>query len=189
MEHKKKVYLAGPDVFEHDAIARGKKYVKIAKEKGLIGLYPLDNEIDPNSENPDYEIFCVNKELLDSADYVVANLSDFRGHEPDSGTVWEVAYAIGKGKKVVGYINDSDPMLIRIAKKEGMNNLKKEGEVYKDAQGRHIENFGNPLNLMLQHSLHSVVHGTIADAFDEINKIIEAEKRQIEENKKKFKTK
>ena len=70
-----------------------------------------------------------------------------------------------------------------------MNNLKKEGEVYKDAQGRHIENFGNPLNLMLQHSLHSVVHGTIADAFDEINKIIEAEKRQIEENKKKFKTK
>lgn len=166
----KKVYLAGPDVFEQDAIERGQQYVKQAKKRNLVGLFPLDNKISENHEQPDYEIFRLNKELIDSADYVVANLSDFRGHEPDSGTVWEVAYAFAKDKIVIGYINDNDSMLERIEKKEGVI---KEGEVYLDKNGRHIENFGNPLNLMLQHSIYKVIHGNIEDALDEVNKHIQ----------------
>lgn len=167
---QKKVYLAGPDVFEQDAIQRGQEYVKAAEIRNLIGLYPLDNEISQNHERPDYEIYRLNKELLDSADYVVANLSDFRGYEPDSGTVWEVAYAIAKNKIVIGYIDTNDSILERIQKQESVY---KKGSDYLDKQGRYIENFGNQLNLMLQHSLYLVIHGNIKDALDEVNKHIE----------------
>lgn len=181
-EHKKKVYLAGPDVFEKDAIERGKQYVKAAKDRNLIGLFPLDNKVCSSHKEPDYEIFRLNKELLDTSDYVVANLSDFRGHEPDSGTVWEVAYAFAKGKIVIGYINDGDSMVDRIKKKEG---VLKEEDKYLDRNGRHIENFGNPLNLMLQHSLHSIIHGTIEDALNEVKKMVAEEKSQKEQTTKK----
>ena len=174
-EHKKKVYLAGPDVFEKDAIERGKKYVKAAKYRNLIGLFPLDNKVCSSHKQPDYEIFRLNKELLDAADYVVANLNDFRGHEPDSGTVWEVAYAFAKGKIVIGYINDNASMVERIKRKEGVH---LEGDIYMDKEGRHIENFGNPLNLMLQHSIHHIVHGTIENALSEVKKMVAEEKKK-----------
>lgn len=181
-EHNKKVYFAGPDVFEQDAIARGKEYVKEAKKRGLTGLYPLDNVISETHKTPDYEIFRLNKELLDSADYIVANLNDFRGHEPDSGTVWEVAYAFGKDKIVVGYIKENTSILDRITRKE---KVKKEGVNYLDKDGKHIENFGNPLNLMLQHSLNCIIQGGIEDALDEVKKMVlqDYEKLKIKINK------
>lgn len=40
---------------------------------------------------------------LDSADGVIANLRDFRGTEPDAGTVFEVGYAHARGIPVIGY--------------------------------------------------------------------------------------
>ena len=61
-------------------------------------------------------------------------------------------------------------MLDRIKKKEV---IIQDGNNYLDKKGRHIENFGNPLNLMLQHSLYLVIHGSIEDALDEVNKYIE----------------
>ena len=48
----------------------------------------------------------------------MANLNDFRGNEPDSGTVWEVAYAIGTGKKVVAYMTNTKAIVDRIKEKE-----------------------------------------------------------------------
>ena len=40
----KKVYLAGFDVFAPDAKQRGVKMKMLCAGRGLIGLYPLDNE-------------------------------------------------------------------------------------------------------------------------------------------------
>ena len=42
-----KIYLAGPDVFLHDAVEIGRRKVEMCRRHGLIGLYPLDNAIDP----------------------------------------------------------------------------------------------------------------------------------------------
>lgn len=164
----KRVYLAGPDVFEQDAIERGKTYVQYAKDRQLIGLYPLDNVIDPTKKEIDYEIYRLNRELIDSADYVVANLNDFRGYEPDSGTVWEVAYALAKGKCVIGYMNENTSILDRIKRNQ---EVVKKDSYYFDNNGKMIEDFGKPLNLMLQHSLTALVFGTIETALDEVKKI------------------
>lgn len=180
LNHKKKVYFAGPDVFEPDAVLLGKRYVKEAKKRDLIGLYPLDNKVSFSQEKPDIEIFKLNRELLDICDYVVANLNDFRGHEPDSGTVWEVAYAFAKGKTVIGYVNKNESILDRISQREG---VQKEGDIYMDKQGRHIENFGNPLNLMLQHSISGIVFGNVEDALNEVQKRVSF-KNNLENNTK-----
>lgn len=169
MHTNNKVYLAGPDVFEKNAIELGKTYVESAAKRGLVGLYPLDNTISPTHPKPDYEIYRLNKELIDSCDYVVANLNDFRGHEPDSGTVWEIAYAFAKGKTVVGYIDSNATILERIQSKEKVT---KEGADYFDKDGKNIENFGHSLNIMLQYSIHKVVYGTIEEALNEVEKMM-----------------
>jgi len=42
-----KIYLAGPDVFLPDAVEIWRRKAELCTRHGLIGLYPLDNAIDP----------------------------------------------------------------------------------------------------------------------------------------------
>jgi len=76
----KKIYLAGPDVFEPDAISIGEKLKKLASEYGFIGLFPLDNII--STQGAPYEVARAirdaNIKLIESADIVMANLNPFR---------------------------------------------------------------------------------------------------------------
>ena len=140
----KKVYLAGFDVFAPDAVQRGAKMKMMCAEKGLIGLYPLDNEAADAAA-----IFSGNCALIDGADAVIANLAPFRGAEPDSGTAFEVGYACAKGKAVYGYLPDTRPMRERLGAA--------------DENGFTVENFGLPLNLMLCGAA-KIVAGGFAEA-------------------------
>lgn len=78
---------------------------------------------------------------------VLANLRDFRGLEPDSGTV---AYALAKGKPVIGDLPTSATILQRMGKIT-LNSV--------DTEGYTVEDFGLPLNLMLAHSLSAIAYG------------------------------
>jgi len=79
------IYLAGPDVFYPFSDARRDKLIKLCSDNGFEGIYPGDNEINP----PEAEtIRKANMEMIQKADYVLDNLSPFRGFEPDSGTVF-----------------------------------------------------------------------------------------------------
>jgi len=153
----KKIYIAGPDVFEQDSIEIGKRYVKLCKKYGFEGLYPLDNVIDFNQDKNKIaqDIYNANKELIDSCDIVIANLNSFRGKESDSGTVWECGYATGKGKKVYGYLNRSSSYQGQFSYEEKMSS--KSG--YIDLNGRIIEDFDYPVNLMIACSVERVIVG------------------------------
>lgn len=140
----KKIYLAGFDVFAPDAKQRGTKMKMMCAEKGFAGLYPFDNEADTASE-----IFTGNCGLIDSADIVIANLNPFRGAEPDSGTCFEVGYAVAKGKTVYGYVSDVRSLREKLGER--------------DENGFSVENFGLPLNLMLACSVR-MVEGDFAAA-------------------------
>ena len=70
----KKIYLAGPDVFLPEAKEIGDRLKNICRLCGFEGLYPLDNE-----KTVKEEIVRGDLELLDAADYVVANCNNFRG--------------------------------------------------------------------------------------------------------------
>lgn len=83
--------------------------------------------------------------MIHECDIVIANLSPFRGPEPDSGTVWEVGFAQGLGKKVLAYSTD---MRTLKEKTQAILNL---GDASRDTSGMAIEDFGLTHNLMFAH--------------------------------------
>ena len=158
----KKIYIAGPDVFEPNSIEIGKKYAQICQDHGFIGMYPLDNVIDFDQEKKKIaeDIFLANVELIKQADIVVANLNSFRGKEPDSGTIWECGYAFGLGKKVIGYMDSTLPYPEQFLENEKTLS----GDFYVDRDGRMIEDFDYPINLMIACSVKNIVQGSFEDA-------------------------
>ena len=144
-----KIYIAGPDVFEPDAVEIGRRYKNICAEYGHEGLYPLDNECDSSEE-----IYKGNIDLIDKADAVVANGNEFRG-EMDVGTAFEVGFAAAKGKKIIIYTDDTRSL------------IEKYGE--KDEKGRITEDFGKPLNLMLAES-SEIICGNFEDAIKKLSR-------------------
>jgi nucleoside 2-deoxyribosyltransferase len=158
----KKIYIAGPDVFEPDSIEIGQRYAQLCEKYGFIGMYPLDNVIDFAQEKRKIamDIFEANVELIKQADYVVANLNSFRGKEADSGTVWECGYAFGLGKKVYGYMDSTKPYPQQFSEDERSFG----GEFFVDTDGRMIEDFDYPINLMIACSSMKIVEGGFEDA-------------------------
>ena len=141
-----KIYLAGPDVFEVDAIQQGNKLKALCQKYGFIGLFPLDNII--TCDGTPYELAKAIREanikLIEEADVIMANLNPFRGLEPDSGTVYEVGYAMALGKKVYAYAEDRRPMIERV---QEVQQLKSDDTLCKE--GKVIEDFGLSHNLMM----------------------------------------
>lgn len=141
-----KIYLAGPDVFEPDAIEVGEKLKKLAAQYGFIGLFPLDNIIETQGSPHDVAraIRDANIKLIESADIVIANLNPFRGLEPDSGTVFEVGYATALDKQVYCYCEDCREMIVRIREAQQL-----EANASECCEGKTMENFGLSHNLMM----------------------------------------
>lgn len=141
------VYLAGPDVFRPDAAHHGRKLVALCAEYGFTGVFPLESTLPPGLSPHALaaHIYRANVAHLDACDAVAANLDFFRGPEPDSGTCFEVGYAVARGKPVVGYVPEAGSFAQRI----GQRHPHAVGEALVDAQGWQLEEFGLPLNLML----------------------------------------
>lgn len=141
------IYLAGPDVFLTDAIEIGRRKITLCQAYGLEGLYPLDNQIDLTAPDASLRIFRANQAMMDRADAIVANLTPFRGPSADAGTVYELGYMAGKGKRCFGYCNDPRVYADRIADVT----LRDGGKI--DADGLIVEDFGHADNLMMIHAL------------------------------------
>jgi nucleoside 2-deoxyribosyltransferase len=143
-----RLYLAGPDVFRPQPAAYGEALKALCAAFGFTGLYPLDNTIAPQGDGPSTaaEIYRQNVALIDSADAVLANVADFRGYEPDSGTCFEIGCAIARGKDVWCYHVPAVPLVAQVPNVDG-----------NDADGWAVEDFGLPRNLMLACSSHLVV--------------------------------
>lgn len=149
------VYLSGPDVFRPDAEDWGRGLVALCARHGVQGLYPLDLQLPAGLDPPAQArwILQANLALIEQADGVIANLDFFRGAEPDSGTCFEVGYAVARGKPVVGYIPDGGSLAQRLRARWPQ----RFGPGLLDADGWRLEEFGLPLNLMLAASCRIVV--------------------------------
>jgi nucleoside 2-deoxyribosyltransferase len=162
----KKIYIAGPDVFEKDSISIGENLVALCKRYGFEGLYPLDNIVDFSQEKKRIaqDIFIANRAMIQDADIVIANLNPFRGKEADSGTVWECGYAYGLGKEVYGYMTDTRDYMEHFSADE---KSEVNGNTY-DNDGRLIEDFAYPLNLMIACSVTELLRGSFEDVLKKI---------------------
>lgn len=148
----KTLYLAGPDVFFLDADRLALGHKSLCEEYGFIPLHPIDQ---PTLKSR--HIYETNIDLLRRADAVVANLNPFRGAEVDSGTAFEVGFAVARGVPVVGYLASADFLKDRVGRLFGP--LVVQDGVLRDSDGNLVENFNHSVNLMLAESCVIVVGG------------------------------
>jgi len=134
------VYLAGFDVFREDAVTWGQHLVKLCAEVGITALYPLDNACPEGLSKSEMATWIAqaNVGCIEQSDALLVNLNPFRGHEPDSGTVFEFGYANALRKPIFAYFEDARPMVDQVPNTDGL-----------DAQGFLVEDFGLPKNLMM----------------------------------------
>lgn len=105
MPKKPKVYLAGPDIFRRDALVWAEKQKEICARYNVEPLHPMDNNL-----NPDKATFAGAQTIYNGdigqvldADAICANFNMFRGPEPDSGTVYELAFMAGMNQAIRQY--------------------------------------------------------------------------------------
>jgi nucleoside 2-deoxyribosyltransferase len=138
-------YLAGFDVFRPDAKAHGERLKALCASFGHEGLYPLDNAGPPGLAGAALArwIFEANLALIRQADGVLANVNNFRGAEPDSGTAFEIGFAAALGKPVWAYCEETRPLVQQVASTHQADGS------WLDAQGLVVEDFGLSRNLMI----------------------------------------
>ncbi|MEM7188729.1 MAG: nucleoside 2-deoxyribosyltransferase [Pseudomonadota bacterium] len=151
-----KVYLAGPDVFLANAGQVLQQKKDICEQHGMIGVSPLDNDIeDAEGLNGAMTISAGNEAAMDACDTVVANMTPFRGPSMDVGTAYEMGYMRAAGKPVFGYTNDARTFEDRIEAHfsddaEVATLTQREGQsVKEDPDGMAVEPFGLSENLMM----------------------------------------
>lgn len=138
-----KVYIAGQDVFRPNQAEILASYKRVLTEAGFIPLSPMDNEIPKEVwTNPTKAcklIYEGNIAMVKECDIVLANCNDFRGDCIDDGTAFEIGMATAYGKVIFGYRGDHRTLRQRL------------GESDKD--GWNVEDFGNPVNLMIARAI------------------------------------
>lgn len=146
-----KAYLAGPDVFY-----RGSKPLEIAARLkaicsvyGITGLFPLDNQIVENDEQPlDLSIFQANCNLIRQADVILANMTAFRGPGMDGGTAWEMGAFWGLGKPIIGY-GAGDLTYLEKCERRWSKVVPHVEGAYASRDDMLVEDFGTVDNLMM----------------------------------------
>ena len=156
----KSIYLAGPDVFFRDAPAHFDALEARCAEHGLRGVRPSDGGLSLGSQGLSgtgdeiaERIYRANIELLKRCDALLANLMPFRNPlEPDSGTVFELGIAVALGKPVAGVVpRRALSYEHKIAAHCGVAR-DAQGLAWDEAFGFMVEEFGQPMNLMLARS-------------------------------------
>jgi nucleoside 2-deoxyribosyltransferase len=146
---KPEIYLAGPEVFLPDPLARAAELKRICDDLGAIGRFPLDNQVTVESNIPDQmaaNISAADEDLIGQCDALVANMAPFRGPSMDCGTAYEMGLAKGLGKLVVAWSADQR----RYSGKVRLSTqLTKDGDWFRDEQGMLVRDFGLRDNLMM----------------------------------------
>jgi nucleoside 2-deoxyribosyltransferase len=152
-----RIYLAGPDVFFPDRAQVFERLLAQCDAVGLVGVPPTDGGLSEGLRGTDDEsaqrIYEGNIALIRSADGLMANLASFRGAEPDSGTVFEVGFAIALGKPVAAYGVPESSYADRVAASIACVR-DAQGALREASSGVEVEGLGQRLNLMLTRSAH-----------------------------------
>lgn len=120
----------------------------LAQGLALQLLSPIDTALEAKC-CVDESIFLSNVAMVQQAACVLADVSPFRGLEPDVATVLEIGLATQMGKPVYLYSNHAGVSL-QAAYKPLMN---ADGYVPFAGKPTQVEDFGHPVNLMLVHDL------------------------------------
>jgi len=100
----KHAYIAGP-LFNEGERWFDEQIEQCASQAGMTTFLPARDGLEGKIKGPDNicRIFAEDRDAIDAADIVVANLN---GITTDDGTAWEIGYAYAKGKHLVGIYTD-----------------------------------------------------------------------------------
>lgn len=104
----KSVFISGP-IFSEGEIWFIKQVASVVESLGFKALWAFMEErellIDKKLAGKEWteKVYAFVTERIDKCDFVVAILD---GVDVDSGTAWEIGYAVSKGKKVIGIKTD-----------------------------------------------------------------------------------
>jgi nucleoside 2-deoxyribosyltransferase len=163
---RKKIYIAGPDVFSTEWPSIARKIMDACNQWGFEALLPIPETHSLNRPDiagitqigkPDDAkmVFksCLN--MIQSCDAMIANITPFRGDEPDSGTVFEIATAYALEKPIIGYTLDT-----RLThERHAHNGTKTEYDALTCRAGYLVERFNLPCNVMVAQGCTNIVFG------------------------------
>ena len=148
-----RIYLAGPDVFLPDPLARGAALKAICARHGAIGVFPMDAlgaEPVEWAGLPEFQRIALRNEAhIRGADALIANLTPFRGPSADVGTVFELGFMRALGRPVFGWSTGHADFSARTRAFLGAAASLTEGGVWRDHEGMALESFGCLDNLMI----------------------------------------
>ncbi len=160
-----RVYLAGPEVFLPDAVAKGREKCAVAGEMGFDGVFPLDAALDLSGLSKLEQarrISLANEGLMRTCDALIANLTPFRGVSMDAGTAFEVGFMRALGRPVAGFANVTDDYATRARAFRAARRIP--GDC--DGPDVEVEDFGLGENLMIEIAIIesglSVARATVA---------------------------
>lgn len=110
-----KVYIAGPEVF----FPNGKEI--IARKGELARRYGFEANTFGGGDYPSEKfafgvaISKKNEETMRASDFILANMTPFRGLSTDVGTAYEIGFMCALGKVAFAYTNDPRAYDVRIA--------------------------------------------------------------------------
>lgn len=156
MVRLKKVYLAGPEVFLPNAIEIATRKKQLCLEYGFEGLFPFDSELEKGPEplTTANGIYRANIALMRASDFIIANLTPFRGPSADIGVAFELGMVVGMGRPAFGYTNDPRNLLDRLRQSDQVTERVGKTPRWCDRAGMTVEDFGLSDNLMIVCALH-----------------------------------
>jgi nucleoside 2-deoxyribosyltransferase len=146
-----RAYLAGPEVFLPDPAAAAEALRTVCARHGIVGVFPLDGAVKAAPGEPPAShaarIRAANLDLIRGTDLVLANASPFRGPSADDGTAYEMGFATALGRPVFAYTETDASLLERTRAHFALS--QDDSGVWRDPDGRMVEDFGLGANLML----------------------------------------
>lgn len=154
-----RVYLAGPDVFLPDPLARGAALKAVCARYGLTGVFPMDPLADEPPQwaaLPEFQRIALRNEAhIRAADALIANLTPFRGPSADVGTVFELGFMRALGRPVFGWSNTAADFLTRTRAFLGDAAAAAADGMWRDREAMALEHFGCLDNLMIDGAVTS----------------------------------
>lgn len=147
----KKVYIAGPEVFFPDG-------ADIIARKGILARqYGFEANSFESGDFPAEKfafgmaISKANEEVMRGSDFVLANMTPFRGVSADVGTAYEIGFMCALGKDAFAYTNDPRYYDVRLTEDyyAGQVGPAADGMVRGHSDGWMVEDHAMVDNLML----------------------------------------
>jgi nucleoside 2-deoxyribosyltransferase len=140
------------DRYDSDVEPKYQAMKEICNNYGLEAVTPLDQApgvekiITDNPYTWATNVLDNYQQHVRNCDIIIADLNDFRGYELSNDVGFECGMGFQLGKKLYGYMDNTDHMIYRIP------HLGKDKE-FRDQTGSNVENFNYPANLMFACSM------------------------------------